>query len=339
MRYLKRKVLFWLLTGVVLGVVLVGTVYADSVWKQASQPGMEGMEMSAPHAQHQPVAGTVPQANAAVEVGSNFYSPASITIHVGDTVTWTRVDGFHNVLADDGSFRLGDTNGNPSGSWTTASHQFNQPGTFKYHCEVHGTSMSGQVIVQGNETPITSLTATSNSPTLLGNTTNFVATIISGTNVSYAWNFGDGSNGGTGTVVSHTYAATGIYTATVTASNSLGNQQASTVVHVTNAIVDVDDFAFAPISVTVNLGDMVTWVRKGGFHNVRADDNSFILGGANGAPSSSWTAVSHKFTQAGAVRYYCQVHGAPNGVGMAGVVLVQGSNPAESKNFLPFVIK
>src|SRR5438105_5397667 len=59
--------------------------------------------------------------NVVVQVSSNFFSPASVTINVGDTVTWTRLEGLHNVKADDGSFRLGEPpNGDPGSGWTTA---------------------------------------------------------------------------------------------------------------------------------------------------------------------------------------------------------------------------
>ena len=35
--------------------------------------------------------------NHQVQVGSNFFSPAVLSISVGDTVTWTQVSGTHNV--------------------------------------------------------------------------------------------------------------------------------------------------------------------------------------------------------------------------------------------------
>jgi CSLREA domain-containing protein len=79
--------------------------------------------------------------------------------------------------------------------------------------------------------PISGLVASNDSPTLLGTPTTFTATIDAGTNISYAWDFGD-DTAGEGAAISHTYAAAGIYTATVTASNSAGNAQASIAVYV-----------------------------------------------------------------------------------------------------------
>ncbi|CAN5806255.1 hypothetical protein BH10CHL1_BH10CHL1_31440 [soil metagenome] len=333
MQYAQHKFALWLALAVGMVICIAGTVFAATPWHTSGYPG--GVIL---HSGSHIAAGTVPQANANVEVRSNRYLPASVTINIGDTVIWTRVEGFHNVLANDGSFRLGESPGGaPSSSWVTASHTFTQTGTFKYHCEVHGISMSGEVIVQSNDDPITGVVAIDNGPTLLHSATNFTATVAGGTNISYTWNFGDG-NSGVGKTPSHTYANTGIYTATVTATNNQGSQAASTVVHVTNAIVVVDSNFFAPISVTVNVGDTVTWVRKAGFHNVRADDDSFRLGAPDGAPSSNWTIVSQKFTQAGTVKYYCQVHGAPNGVGMSGTVIVQATS-ANTNLYLPVLLK
>ncbi len=84
------------------------------------------------------------------------------------------------------------------------------------------------------DTPIEGLVATNDSPTNLGQPTTLTATITSGSNVTYTWNFGDGSSpvtgveGGSTTVVTHTYPAVGIYTAVVTASNPAGEVTATT---------------------------------------------------------------------------------------------------------------
>lgn len=79
------------------------------------------------------------------------------------------------------------------------------------------------------EDPITNLQAVNSSPTILSETTSLTATIISGTNVLYAWDLGDGITA-TGSVINHVYPDVGIYTATVTASNSVSSAQATTAV-------------------------------------------------------------------------------------------------------------
>lgn len=88
------------------------------------------------------------------------------------------------------------------------------------------TLSGGQVV---NEMSITGLTASSSSPTTIHATTALTATISAGTNVAYTWNFGDGQTG-SGALTSHQYGGIGTYTATVTATNSLGSVNAFTVV-------------------------------------------------------------------------------------------------------------
>jgi hypothetical protein len=82
--------------------------------------------------------------------------------------------------------------------------------------------------------PVEGLTAANDSPTVLGEPTFFTATISAGTNVTYAWDFGDGAVG-SGATVAHTYAAVGEYTAVVTATNTAGTVTAMTTVVVTPA--------------------------------------------------------------------------------------------------------
>ena len=71
-----------------------------------------------------------------------------------------------------------------------------------------------------------------NSPSILGYPTTLTATVSTGTNVSFTWDLGDESSG-SGAVVNHIYPAVAIYTATVTASNSINTLAATTVVTIT----------------------------------------------------------------------------------------------------------
>jgi uncharacterized repeat protein (TIGR01451 family) len=86
------------------------------------------------------------------------------------------------------------------------------------------------------EEPVSGLSAINDSPTLLGNSTRLTATVTAGDNVVYTWAFGDGT-AGSGAVVSHIYPAVGVYTAVVTASNSVSELTATTVVTITDVPV------------------------------------------------------------------------------------------------------
>ena len=71
------------------------------------------------------------------------FSPADVTIKVGQTVTWTNQDSAqHDVVANDGAFKsdLLDTG-------QTFSFTFPQAGTFSFYCSIH-PQMKGSVTVQ-----------------------------------------------------------------------------------------------------------------------------------------------------------------------------------------------
>lgn len=96
---------------------------------------------------------------------------------------------------------------------------------------------------------------------------------------------------------------------------------------------------FSPQTLPIQTGDTVSFVNKGGLHNVKADDGSFRCArgcdgqpGGNGAASSSNWVASVTFTHAGVVGYYCETHGAP-GQGMYGTIIVQAPTPVRLQSF------
>ncbi|MFM7173732.1 MAG: PKD domain-containing protein, partial [Caldilinea sp.] len=84
------------------------------------------------------------------------------------------------------------------------------------------------VVITVADAAIVGLAAANSGPTVLGSATALTATVnTTATNVVYAWNFGDGT-AGSGANPNKTYTAVGSYTATVTATNSVGQVTAST---------------------------------------------------------------------------------------------------------------
>ncbi len=80
--------------------------------------------------------------------GSFAFSPATLTIKVGTTVTWKNTTSVpHTVTSDDGkSFDSGTSN--PIAAQTGSfSFTFTTPGTYAYHCEIH-PFMKATIIVQ-----------------------------------------------------------------------------------------------------------------------------------------------------------------------------------------------
>jgi plastocyanin len=77
---------------------------------------------------------------AAVTLANKAFSPSSVTIAVGGTVTWTNNDGAHNVTANGGAFK------SPTFSSGTFKFTFTKAGTYPYNCTLHG-GMNGTVTV------------------------------------------------------------------------------------------------------------------------------------------------------------------------------------------------
>jgi plastocyanin len=64
------------------------------------------------------------------------FSPSSMSIKAGTTVTWTDKTGApHTVTSDAGD--PASFNGSLSGNGATFSFTFTMPGTYTYHCNIH----------------------------------------------------------------------------------------------------------------------------------------------------------------------------------------------------------
>jgi plastocyanin len=73
------------------------------------------------------------------------FTPSSITVAAGTTITWTNKDGFaHTVTSDTGSSEV--FNSGPISSNGIFTHTFSTAGTYNYHCSIH-LSMTAKVIV------------------------------------------------------------------------------------------------------------------------------------------------------------------------------------------------
>jgi plastocyanin len=87
------------------------------------------------------------------------FSPQTLTVTAGDTVTFINLGGYHNVVADDGSFRCArgcdddgqGGNGNSDNGFWSVRLSFPAPGTVGYFCELHGSpgeGMYGTIVVE-----------------------------------------------------------------------------------------------------------------------------------------------------------------------------------------------
>jgi plastocyanin len=92
-------------------------------------------------------AGSVLAADGAVTIAGFAFDPASVTIQVGDSVTWTNQDSTAHTATAAGAF---DTGNIASGASATVTSD--TAGTFAYVCSIHPT-MTGTVVVQAASAP------------------------------------------------------------------------------------------------------------------------------------------------------------------------------------------
>lgn len=82
-----------------------------------------------------PLAGPASAATQVVMMQDYAYSPASLTVRVGDTVTWMQHDEApHDVVTTSAPVAFRSPRLSAGQSW---SYTFRQPGTYAYYCSVH----------------------------------------------------------------------------------------------------------------------------------------------------------------------------------------------------------
>lgn len=80
-----------------------------------------------------------------IELKNFAFNPSTLTIKVGDIVTWTNMDSVsHTITSDSGTELSSQTFSNGE----SYSHTFNIAGTYTYHCTPH-PNMKGTIIVEG----------------------------------------------------------------------------------------------------------------------------------------------------------------------------------------------
>jgi plastocyanin len=106
------------------------------------------------------LASTASAATTAVNIQGFAFVPPSVTITVGDTVTWMNKDAAAHSVDVSGVGHTPVLTQNQSGGIA-----FNAAGTFSYVCGIHGAAMMGTVIVRAAATPPPTLPPTQ-APTL-----------------------------------------------------------------------------------------------------------------------------------------------------------------------------
>jgi plastocyanin len=262
----------------------------------------------------------------AVTTDGVTFTPATITIAQGATVTWLIVGNTHNVTFGANKPTGGDAPNTPSGG--TIARTFPTAGTYSYQCTLH-TGMAGTVIVQGTTAPVfTSVVVTPATPSInVGATAPLSASALdqdgnamaglpaatwASSNAAVATVNASGIVTGvaagsatiTAAMISGTVTKTGTATVTVTAIAS-------------SPTVTTPNRTFSPAVITVPAGSTVTWQFSGATHNVTFA--SLVPTGGNIPDTNPGNAVSRTFPTAGTYNYECTWH-----AGMTGQVVVTG---------------
>jgi plastocyanin len=109
----------------------------------AATPSSTPVASSAPASSPAASSATTPRApESTISIRNFSFSPVSLTVPVGATVSWNNLDGEpHTVKSIDQAFRSGALDQNDSFSF-----KFDKPGTYRYVCSIH-PQMVGTIIV------------------------------------------------------------------------------------------------------------------------------------------------------------------------------------------------
>jgi plastocyanin len=241
-----------------------------------------GMVSVAPDVDGQPdVAGTVgrPALEAptdSVSIVDRRFVPQSLTVRVGDALTWTNADDrIHTVTARDGSFDSGIV-----AVGDTFAQTFTTAGSYPYLCTIH-PDMTGTITVleaDGDTQPDSTVSPT--EPNVSDATDD-----VSNTEPAAP----DARNGAAGTQPAIAP------TTTPTTESSVG--------------AEIVDFAFSPTEISVDVGETVSWRNIGTApHTVTATTGEFDSGFL-----TTGDVFSHTFAQAGVYTFLCTIHPSMTG--------------------------
>lgn len=261
-----------------------------------------------------------------VTTPNRTFSPASVTIAPGDTVTWVFSEAVHNVTftgAQPPGGHIGDTNPGVS-----VDRVFPTAGTYDYDCTRH-SGMTGRVVVQASGSGTYSALAITPASAAIGvgDALQFTATPLDGNGAPLTGLPAPSFSSSNSAVISVTTAggATGVAQGSATITATLTHESRT---HTATAAVTVDpagggsatvttpNNTFSPERVTIAPGGTVTWQITGATHNITFTDIAPPGGSIpNTAPGNS---VSRTFPVADAYDYECTLH-----PGMKGRVVVR----------------
>jgi amicyanin len=127
--------------GLVMGVIVAIVIILIIAGFYFLKPGYT--QTPTTNTQTTPSQNPAPAATNTIFMQNFAFTPVTLNVKIGDSVTWTNEDSAPHKLASDSGSELA------SGSLSNGqsySHTFNTAGTYNYHCAIHA-SMKGTVVV------------------------------------------------------------------------------------------------------------------------------------------------------------------------------------------------
>jgi plastocyanin len=290
------------------------------------------------------------EAKAAKIVDFSF-EPNSLTVKVGDTVTWTNTGQRPHTVTDRG----GTFDTDPIAPNDTGKVTFSAPGRYDYFCRINPSKMNGVIVVEAGDQAVKATRVEAFDPAREGAKLSFVPPNLSveaGSAIVFA-NVGgkphtltaDDGSFDTGVVKPgaeqgrfagdnatltlkepgkfpfhceiHPAAMKGVLTVTGEAAGAQAPTAASAAPR--QVSVAMQDFAFDEPEVSVAPGGTVTWENRGGApHTATFDDVKLDTG--NVAPNTNGKLTAPD--KPGSYSYKCSIHPAK----MRGVLVVVGED-------------
>jgi len=132
---LKTKYLYYLIAGLLIAVVVYPVVYASVTnYESVSNP-----VFCAPliPCTKQPPGFEICPGNCTVEMLDSQFTPGTINVTVGATVTWLNKDGFSHTVTAFNSSAFDSLPIPPGKTFTLTIPKSMKPGSYYYFCEVH----------------------------------------------------------------------------------------------------------------------------------------------------------------------------------------------------------
>lgn len=314
--------------------VIAATCISGSFFHTGTLKPGEVFNVAEAHAAVLGHAGAAPNVTVDVQMQRHdVFAPANVTIAVGDTVRWTNTDDEqHTTTSDTGVWNSGPLNSGQSFAFT-----FNAPGTYGYFCAFH-SGMRGTIVVTGSgststpaatttQTITPGATTTEDRTTTPGATRTEDRTVTPGATMTEDRTVTPGTTMTEDRTVTPGATGTGTPDATTTpgqtqtpggtaTAGTTGTPQASTTPN-GNVNVNIQNFAFQPQNLTVNVGTTVHWTNLDSApHSATSDsgvwDSNYLFQGQS---------YQYTFNTAGTFTYHCSVHS-----GMQGAITVTSNS-------------